>query len=359
MCANNDSGDRPALSQVSIQKRRPCTLGPKRTESAGGVHLRINDDVREAVVFIGRHEPSKDGTAKIVYGGTAFFLQYERLTYLVTARHVASQVDGAPFYIRVNTVDGSSIDVEIDRLDWHFHEDETVDVALVPLGIGSPAKYMNIPDHMILTDDRVEKFKIGIGTDAYVVGLFRMLTGNKRNLPVVHTGNIAMVPGDERIPVKDRASGKTHSVEGYLMEAHTLDGLSGSPVFARKIVRLTLRIDGVKTDVYANWDFALLGLWQGSWTASPDDVLGTELVSQGHRNEVRVPLGMGIVVPAKKFVDILEMPDVKADREAKIRAHDESLPAEQDAAFTSVENRRDAALTKALKTPPKPRTKGN
>jgi hypothetical protein len=77
---------------------------------------------------------------------------------------------------------------------------------------------------------------IGIGELTYTIGLFRLMSGAMRNLPVVHFGSIAMVP-DERIPVQDwRDRNKTFEVEGYLVETQGLEGLSGSPVFVRQSV---------------------------------------------------------------------------------------------------------------------------
>lgn len=56
-----------------------------------------------------------------------------------------------------------------------------------------------IPDHMIGWADG---HNIGIGDMCYTIGLFHLLSGKKRNLPIVHTGNIALLPEDEKISVK-------------------------------------------------------------------------------------------------------------------------------------------------------------
>src|SRR5258708_16164609 len=76
----------------------------------------------------------------------------------------------------------------------------------------------------------------------YTVGLWRLLEGKERNLPVVHTGNIARLPGEEKIPVRaPNKVGGREMVDGYLIEAQTLKGLSGSPVFVRPSCSVTLQ----------------------------------------------------------------------------------------------------------------------
>jgi hypothetical protein len=42
---------------------------------------------------------------------------------------------------------------------------------------------------------------IGIGDDVFITGLFSFVAGVDKNLPVVRTGNLAMVPS-ERVPSK-------------------------------------------------------------------------------------------------------------------------------------------------------------
>ena len=56
----------------------------------------------------------------------------------------------------------------------------------------------------------------------------------------------------------------------------------------------------------------LLGLWQGAWEASPDEVLAAQT-----REDVRVPVGIGVVVPQEKILEVLQMPKLKAQRNAK------------------------------------------
>src|SRR3954464_11423517 len=61
------------------------------------------------------------------------------------------------------------------------------------------------------------------------VKCLRLLTGSARNLPICHSGAVAMLPEDERVPVVDWTDPDRRRrlhVEGYLVEAQSLAGLS-------------------------------------------------------------------------------------------------------------------------------------
>jgi hypothetical protein len=116
-----------------------------------------------------------------------------------------------------------------------------------------------------------------------------------------------MLPGDERTPVVDWTDPDQKRrifVEGYLVESQSLSGLSGSPVFVRPEVSLDFsdtlipeegnRLPDVNPVITGGLnDVRLLGIWQGAWDAKPDEILSART-----GDEVRVPVGMGVVVPA-------------------------------------------------------------
>lgn len=53
--------------------------------------------------------------------------------YLVTAKHVATAVQGRQFLARVNTKQGGSVFVRGEDVRWWFHPtDELADVAVLP-----------------------------------------------------------------------------------------------------------------------------------------------------------------------------------------------------------------------------------
>src|SRR4051812_15106902 len=95
---------------------------------------------------------------------------------------------------------------DASRMSWYFHPDENVDLAATILSFDPHARgldYLYLPTEMMLSASMLDRTVIGIGDFAYTVGLFRLMAGRKRNLPIVHTGSIAMLPSDERVPVED------------------------------------------------------------------------------------------------------------------------------------------------------------
>ncbi len=288
--------------------------------------MRLRDDVRKSVVFIGTGE----GETFESYG-TAFLTWYKGTPYLVTSRHTVEQIGDDPCVFRVNSKDGPALDMDFDPLNdfiaanykWLLPSDNTVDVAALLFRAdlrmaGADARY--IPESLFIADSKFEEENVGVGDFCYTVGLFHLLSGKSRNLPFVHTGHIGMLPGDEKIPVKNWRVGKneppTLHVEGYLIETNSLGGLSGSPVFVRAstVAEWVPQKDGQPPPHYV-WPDAnvmLLGVWQGSWEGDPEEILRAEI----RDGAVKVPVGIGVVVPTSKLIELLDSPEAEAGRKA-------------------------------------------
>ncbi|MGE5562087.1 MAG: hypothetical protein ACM3ZV_02125 [Bacillota bacterium] len=160
----------------------------------------------------------------------------------------------------------------------------------------TPADAISLPEDFPLTDSLRDEENVGFGSTCYAVGLFRVHPGKKRNLPVVHTGNIALMPSpDELVPVRDKITGIVTEMEAYLVEMTNLDGLSGAPVFVRPElpVSITLENDTIHRAHLNKAYTYILGVWVASWTATPPSGLGVN------------PVGMGVVTPIEKVLDIL------------------------------------------------------
>lgn len=300
-------------------------LGPSRPRSLHslpGVVMRLDEDLRKCVVFLGTPDSEENGGIKCF--GTAFLLGYEQRRYLVTNQHIAAGIGDSPFLLRINRTDGPAEnftwDPLTDGLVWYSHPtDPDVDLAVTPLEwdfrvVG--CDYLYLSQDYLIDDAYISANDIGIGDACYTIGLFRLLAGKKRNLPVVHTGNIALVPSDEKIPVRDWLDGdarKRRHVVGYLVETQALKGLSGSPVFVRSTLSLnniSMQDGSTRQALLARRDLRLLGVWQSSWDAPPDEV---QAIERGE-DRVRVPVGMGVVVPTSKLIEILDRQDLKAMR---------------------------------------------
>ena len=223
--------------------------------------MRVPDDYRHCVTFLGtaKSPPSGAGDphdANVV--GTGFFLSQpsefadERShIYLVTAKHAAEQLETSEVsFARLNTHDGGSRLLILGPTPWWHHPDPAVDVSIAPI-LPNQGRYSftHVPESMLLPEGTDA---VGPGDSAFVVGMFVYVKGETRNLPIVRAGTIAMVPL-EPIPTK------LGNTDAYLLEARSMGGMSGSPVFVR---------------LHATTKIALLGLWHGHWNvpgAAPVD----------------------------------------------------------------------------------------
>jgi hypothetical protein len=221
---------------------------PVQLQGMPGVSVRLQDDLRKSVCFLGVPTgDSKDND--ILCRGTAFLVYYKDVHYMVTAKHVAEGLGDRPFLVRLNKADGSSTNIRFDLTErafvWQTHNNQTVDLAAMafPGGFNRAGfDCLYIPEWMFATTENVRGTEtdqdirgVGIGDFCYTIGLFRLVSGKKRNLPVVHFGTVAMMPSDdELIPVRGLPPERElKMVEAYLVESQALEGLSGSPVFVR------------------------------------------------------------------------------------------------------------------------------
>jgi hypothetical protein len=293
---------------------------PLRVNNGRGGKVRISEDARKCSVILGHAGAcpaaiSPEGTGFLVTVGTSGTAGL----YLVTAAHVAKALGSDPFVIRFNDRAGMGRLDHQDCAEWHYHEDASVDVAVMPYVPPDWADCTVMPVSEFVNDERLRNYDVGPGDAAYLVGLFHLHVGKDRNLVTVHTGHIALMPTDETLNTDD---GDVSSV--YLIEMQTLPGSSGSPVYIRPTIQFMARDNKVDIDSLAHAEGRdyLLGVWIAAWPGKPDKIL--EEARRLGQTTTWVPVGMGIVVPAKEIIHVLESPNlVEARRsidEAKFTA---------------------------------------
>ena len=263
--------------------------------------MRVPDRLLTCVGFItlDSSEPRYIGTTFIVGVAGKWGNAYP---HAVTAKHVAECVDGKPYLIGVNFKDGE-MGWFGSKLKWWYHptEPDTVDVAVTVFTPTPRMEVQYISETDFATDKRIKQYDIGVGDEIHVVGLFTQFFGSTKHIPIVRTGNVAMMPSD-KLPIN---GGET---EAYLVEGRSIGGLSGSPVFVRHTVTMPgiaagtgepQRISGVS-------QLHLLGLMHGHW----DLKVGFNVVQAEAVN-----MGIAIVIPAQKILDVLYHPELVAMRE--------------------------------------------
>jgi hypothetical protein len=303
--------------------------------------MRVSEDAKRCVVFFGT---DGEGPDKIDYGGTGFLavdLQGETgFPVLVTCRHVAKSLSRYErFYIRANTWGTQSYTLPAGKIEWAYHPDETVDLAATQFILPShtfDAIYYRLESGTTVLGEEARS-RVFCGEPISLIGLFRLHPGKERNISFVHTGNVAVLPDSkERIPIIDRMTGQPVEAEVYLVEAQTLDGLSGSPAFVHELIDLD---DITLEKVSPVWSIhpkafgvvRLLGLYIGSWDGEPGRILAEDRNLHGNK---RVPVGVGIVVPADRILELVrEHPLLKKQHKEYTTAVLAQRAASQDSAI--------------------------
>jgi hypothetical protein len=290
--------------------------------------MRLPDEVQRSVVYLG-HRISDSSATKFVPAGTGFLVEVpsQRLSgfsvvYLVTAWHVAKSLE-PDFDIRITLKDGSSKFVEMRGHRWVRHpEGERIDVCVLPWSPPPEADHLVIPQHIFVDEPRMSEKGIGVGDEVYVTGLFSPVIGTARNLPIVRAGHLAMIPSEE-IPLKNWVS---PTIPAYLIEMRSLGGLSGSPVFVQRSIKVQ-RIEESGREPLAAGAIFFLGLVHGHWDVSKTDLdFASTRPDKDHHEMLNA--GVAIVIPAAKVKEALEqvaLSGIVREAEEAAFAHSEKL----------------------------------
>lgn len=272
--------------------------------------MRLYADATKCVVFFGVKKSQPDTEDEIIFGGTGTLVAdtYDGpvMGFLVTAKHVAVELERHDeFYVRINTIDGRSRTLESQPgYRWiYFDDDPTVDLAVLPfhcIDTVFDVTYFDLSE----TIKTHKVMPIRCGDIISIVGLFRLHHGSLRNVPIVHTGNLAVLADpNELVNIVDRGTGKSILIEAHLVEAHTLQGLSGGPVFIHDVIGLNVQSPFRGQMPMAHGSVTLLGIYIGSWK---------------DHGEANRSIGMGLVVPFSKLLYLIrEHPRTLEIRERK------------------------------------------
>lgn len=284
-----------------------------------GINMRTPDEVLKCALFLGHFEGGD-----LHLGGTAFVVSLKErwgssYPYLVTARHAIIAIGNREQGIRANLRDGGADDIRIEgESKWWFHptEEKSVDVAVRPF-VADEFDIIAIPTSMFLGDSDIQEYYVGQGDEVVIPGLFTQLIGRSKNVPIIRRGSVAMFP-DEPIPSVDMGD-SIQDIDGYLVEVRSVGGLSGSPAFVRAPIGMDYKVHGTSGDyrvatAHLQGDYFFLGLMQGHWEIPPHKRNKVDFPS-AKKGEDSINLGIAIVVPAKKILEVLQHPDLAAMRE--------------------------------------------
>lgn len=309
-------------------------------------NMRLPEQIKECLGFlVTRTTGHKKKSA--AYHGTAFFVGVPSETdpggvyqYLVTAKHVLEEagvvfekgvVTKSPtLYLRLNTKDGGRDDIKLAGA-WIPHDDESVDLAVLPIGPPEedqfeayylPYQQTDPQDakhkNMLADEAVVRNWRVGIGDEIRIVGPFTEHTGERRNEPIVRAGIISAMPQD-KVVVKEK--GVIREVNAYIAEVRSIGGLSGSPVYvALDTYRQPNRVN--RHLISMGYRLFLLGLVRGHWY----DQQEWRVVSASSEP---VNMGMALVTPVTDLLTLLLGDKMKEQR----KRDDEETPRRSN--FTS------------------------
>jgi len=230
--------------------------------------------------------------------------------YIITNSHVIRE--GKSGVVRVNTRDGNTLSILSKAEHWHHHSSGD-DLAALSINLEYDlANIKAIPDSWFITQEAIQKYRIGPGDDIFMPGRFVNHEGKQRNLPAVRFGNLSMLPHE---PIR---TGRGLLQECFLIECRSLPGYSGSPVFLFSMLPTPVR--------QAPPPPMLLGIDFGHiQDALP--ILNREELKQGRKVPidkcwaVEANTGMSCVVPAWKIKELLfsdELINIRAETLKKI-----------------------------------------
>lgn len=280
--------------------------------------MRVPDFVLKTVAFISEIIDSGATGDDYDAQGTGFFAMLPAdgdpnrfHHYFITAKHVILGLKRKRFALVINERHGKVRPVEVTYEKWCFHpSDASVDAAAMPFEPRQELESLSFQSKYFVTPESM-KPAFGVGDDIFIPGLFTYAQGRARNMPIIRHGNLAMIP-DEEIQVN---YGFAKFANVYLIEARSIGGISGSPVLIRKTVSLPTRnFDTSETRLHGlSAEFHVLGLVQGHWDIKESEINNPGPVQDKQRG---VNMGIAVVVPAHKILEILNGPELTELRRA-------------------------------------------
>jgi hypothetical protein len=155
--------------------------------------------------------------------------------FVVTAKHVVA--NQGEVILRVNADDKSKFICK--RVKLHILGPEQ-NVLLADSGVDLAAVFLPeiegysstvVPSAMLIDEEKMQEWSIGVGTEVLTVGYLFSYSGQKANYPVVKFGHISMI-SDEFWYFNDQSR---LMEQGYVLDLSNAPGLSGSAVFAHGV----------------------------------------------------------------------------------------------------------------------------
>jgi hypothetical protein len=291
---------------------------PKYVGTVLGNGMRIRDIVRDSVVYVGC-----EVNGRYTPYGTGFLCSVEvdrmKFYFCATAAHVFDTIPGGSVAVRLNRKDRTAGIITVEKTRVIRHPDPTVDLVLLSIYFID-----DIYDPVIIEVDRQNldvysaHWSPEIGDEVCAIGLYTSHYGHTKNIPIVRIGHIAAMP-EEPIQI-----GSAYT-EGYIIELHSIAGLSGSPVFVNP-PSVWWDNDGKGIQTRKRGTPIPLGMLIGhhAISSTEDDLIVKEYHPSGVSEQgvlTTKNTGFGIVIPLVRACEMLETPTVRERMQGATREH--------------------------------------
>jgi len=191
-----------------------------KESNEAGFMVSLVDEIKKTVVFLG--EIDKEGKPR--FYATGFLVSVQNIYHLLTAKHVVADMETGKLQDDGMLIFFNSKDGRIDarsmenikqefNVDWIFHENAEVDVAIIPFGLDPQKDNVKVvPDNLFLLSDRIFELY-----DVFFLSYQPGIEPQKKISPVIRGGIISIINDDK----------------SFYIDAFAFPGNSGGPVFLK------------------------------------------------------------------------------------------------------------------------------
>lgn len=273
--------------------------------------VRIPDRYMQCAFFL--YPSMKDAEEGNASGASGFFTGIDwsctdqrRHVYAVTNKHCITKA-GEHLVIRATNRNGKLEFIETDPDRWKLST--THDLAIWPIHYDTAPLFKSVSDGLFVDRDDFKDMPnqphcLGPGDKVFMIGRFLPHDGAAENHVSARFGNLSMVAAPIRLPAG-------YTQESFAVDMRSISGYSGSPAFICWEFGGGHLQDIKRTPI--NSFLGLLGVDWGHIEIKLDvlDGLGHRL-PDGHH--VRSHASMAGVVPAWYLKELLDIPELKAQR---------------------------------------------
>lgn len=185
---------------------------------------RLLEEIKRTIVFIGKTAQNAEGKDEDVFFATGFLVQIQDIFHLVTAKHVVydrkkKELKDNDYWAAFNSRSGQAAKRNISAIkkqhgvNWIFHPDENVDIAIIPFGLDPQNDDIKvIPQDLFLSGEDVKELY-----DVFFLSFQPRIPYENAVRPIIRAGIISRINKDS----------------SFYIDGSAFPGNSGSPVFLK------------------------------------------------------------------------------------------------------------------------------